>query len=209
MKRILANMTLIASLTAAGLAAAASNGIYVGGGLGYGTIYDSPQDAFVTSVTDGHGGLSGRVFGGYQFTPLIGLEFGYTKFSNTTVYYTNDANFTGNTYTGAASVVTYAIDLVAKGTIPLRNGFSLFGKLGIAGINENPGTVTLTTTADDSTATLDINHNGVFPTFGLGVGYEINKELTTDLSWMRMQHVGNSKVLSTDLVVLGLVYYFG
>ena len=87
--------------------------------------------------------------------------------------------------------------------MPLQYGFSVKGKLGAAYLNES-GAVSL-----NGPTLVKHTEGKIYPTFGAGVGYEINKSLTTDVSWVRIQKVGNNAYLkSTDLVGLGLSYHF-
>ena len=44
--------------------------------------------------------------------------------------------------------------------------------------------------------------------FGAGVSYDINKNVVADVSWMRIQAVGNTALNSTDTAMLGLSYHF-
>jgi OOP family OmpA-OmpF porin len=208
MKKYVSNLALLVSLSATTLVYAAPNSFYIGGQLGYGNIYQSPANGLVTSVSGNGGGLAGRVYGGYQFTSYIATELGYSKFSNSSMTYKLANDGFGNPASGPATVTAYAIDFIVKGIVPLHNGFSLFGKLGIAGINENAGTVTLSSPIDGTSESVNINCNSIFPTYGVGTAYQINDNLATDFSWMRIQGTGNSNIQSSDLVMLGLVYYF-
>lgn len=199
-------VTSIAGLLFATSAAAAVDGVYLGGQLGYGNIYQ-PTLSF-TSATDGNGGLAGRVYGGYQFTQYVAAELGYTKFSRTRLNFTDVTSI--NTYSSKNSVQTYALDLVAKGTLPLQNGFNVFGKLGLAFLNEYVGdTVLFSNNGPTTQENAYVSHEFVLPTFGLGAGYDFTKNLSTDVTWMRIQSVNTPNIDSTDTVTLGLSYHFG
>lgn len=53
-------------------------------------------------------------------------------------------------------------------------------------------------------------NTSVFPTFGIGVSYDFRPDISADLSYNRVQKVGNSDQLgSLDFVALGLGFYFG
>lgn len=210
MKKPILVLAMFASLLTTTGAFAAINGIYLGGQLGFGDTYQSPQNAaFNARASGGSGGLAGRIFGGYQFTQYIAAEMGYTKFSNSNVTYTDYSTFFATTYRGSVPIESYAIDLVAKGTLPLQNGFSLFGKLGVAYINEFAGNVTIYNASGTHAENFYINDDTLLPTFGLGAGYDVTQNLTTDVSWMHIQHTGTSNIQSTDLVAAGVSYHFG
>jgi OOP family OmpA-OmpF porin len=203
-------LSTVTSLVLATSAHAAVSGPYLGGDLGWGTIHQTSafKQFGIPNSDNTDNGIAGRVFGGVKFNEYIGAEMGYTKFSNQTSK-VNTLFASGN-----EKIQSYAVDLVAKGTLPLQNGFSLFGKLGVAYLNQD-----MTLTAEDAfvSETATANVNKVLPTFGAGISYEINSNLTTDISWMHIQQVGNDvefgdsgiKMQNTDFVGLGLTYNFG
>ncbi|MES2320619.1 MAG: porin family protein [Pseudomonadota bacterium] len=61
------------------------------------------------------------VFGGYQFTPHIAIEAGYRRLVD------QDETFAG--ISGSSNVDQLALSAV--GTLPVGNGFSVFGRLGV------------------------------------------------------------------------------
>lgn len=214
LKKCILPMVCVSAAAFALNANAECAGPYVGGQLGWGTIHQSGFDS-ITAVPGGLGtvsnsstdsGLAGRVFGGYQFTQNFAAEMGYTKFKNMTAkMVATDA--LNNSATFKSTVKTDAIDLVGKFILPLQNGFQIYAKAGAAYLheqasNEIPTTV-VTTKAPKS-------QHKVLPTFGVGAGYELAKNLVADVSWNRIQKVGNSSNLnSTDFVGVGLTYNFG
>lgn len=204
---ITAIVTSIASLLVAATASAI-NGPYIGGALGYGNIYQSQVLANEDGVTGGKGGLAGRIFGGYEFTQFLAAEMGYTKFSNNSVTaYVNTPAF--GKLTGPQTIKSYAVDLVAKATLPLQDGFNLFGKLGAAYLNEQTTSNTVVSNSAGDVLGLGKNtYDRILPTFGLGLGYDLSKNVSTDVSWMRIQKTSSSTMQSTDTVMLGLSYHF-
>ncbi|SRR5579883_96101 len=207
----------VATLAATGLAAAhaAVNGAYVGGILGYGNVHEgNTSSTDVTEIEPGltgtsnfssnDRGIAGQIFGGYQFTQNFAAELGVTKFSNATQKVTGSvAGVALPTIKG--TVKTSAVDLVAKGMLPLQNGFGLYGKLGVA---------YLMASADvkaEGLGSASASQHNLYPTFGVGASYDINQNLVADVSWNRIQKVGssNSNLPSTDLFGAGLSYHFG
>lgn len=213
---------IILAMLASINAHAALKGSYVGGQLGFGKTHQdllttSSSPDFITSGSSGKNtGIAGRMYGGFLFNRYFGLEGGYTKFSETkTRSYTTQLNtMTGGILTTQASgkVKTFAVDVVGKGIIPFNNGFNLYGKMGVAYLRgvgntyysmQEPGFI-------DSSIRVNNGATRIFPTYGVGAGYELTHHVSTDVSWNRIQKVGNSPELkSTDLVSVGFSYNFG
>jgi OOP family OmpA-OmpF porin len=205
--------------------AAISGQPYIGGELGVGNVHqggfsqaDLTAAAPGTIVASGNSardtGLAGRIFGGYQFNQNFAAEMGYTKFSTANAKsYATTVSTTGSTNL-KSSIRTDALDLVGKGILPLEYGFNVYGKLGLAYLRtQGSSTTTTTTTGFGSTTTSSTTSNNahhIYPTFGAGVGYDITKNITTDVSWNHIQKVGGSnKLANTDLFGVGLTYNFG
>lgn len=232
-KKKLLGLTLTSLFTFAfSNAFAAVNGVYVGGQIGWGSTHQdsisrSDMNEILNSAFKNNNfsvnrfssggsdtGWAGRLFAGYQFDTNWAGELGWSKFSNmnTNAKASGVNGNTGLPYTAKASgsAKTSAVDLVAKGTLPLENHFSLYAKLGAAYLMQNAsanasvftGGSKLPGRGSDST-------NKFYPTFGLGMGYDITPNSVIDLSWNRIQQVGNNDVSSTDLLSVGLNYHFG
>ncbi len=174
-------------------------GPYLGGSLGWGTIDAPTIDGIHNENTNG--GVAGRVFGGLSFTPNLALEAGYTKFMD--VNYSASSNIASFN----AKIQSYAVDMVGKVTIPLDYNFSLFGKVGGAYLNE-AASATVTNHSNGLTVSDKEAEGKILPTFGAGLGYNINKNVTADISWMRIQKVGDTSLNSTDTAMFGLSYHF-
>lgn len=190
LKKILVTSALVA-LTTVGFSSAnaAANGIYVNGQLGYAnTNYDSPTPRLNVDST----GFAWRAAGGYQFTQNWAAELGYTSFPNT------DFTVKGLNL-DLANVKQYAIDLVAKGMLPVSNGFGLFGTLGAAYLHAKADTF-----LGNAGSTSKIQ-----PTFGLGASYDITNNLPVTVSWQHIQKTGGSDLKNTDFYSVGLEYHFG
>lgn len=215
---------LVTSVAAASIAifgasaqAAISSGPYVGGQIGWGDIHLNDDDA-PRGVKIDDTGLAGRVYGGYLINQYFGIEAGYTKFSNSSAKSSSTIAIGDDVvdFNTKVNVKTYAVDLVGKAILPLPHCFNVYGKLGVAYLHEK-GTATISATDLDTGVTESIS-NGVsahsyYPTFGLGVGYEVNQNIVADVAWNRIQKVGsnssNSDLSSTDFIGVGLNYNFG
>jgi hypothetical protein len=60
---------------------------------------------------------------------------------------------------------------------------------------------------------LSAHEHNFLPTFGLGMGYELTRNVIADFSWSRIQYLESyssyKNLNSTDFVGLGLSYNFG
>ncbi len=104
----------IATVTMMG--AAHAEGGYIGAGI--------------TSTKQVAGGgdykAGAKIFGGVELDKMWGVEAGYTDFRSAT--YTSPGLLTPTTTKG------HAFYVAGKGTMPLNDQFSLFGKLGVANV---------------------------------------------------------------------------
>ena len=136
----------------------------------------------VTTIDDD--GFGGRLYGGYQFTENWAVELGWTLYADTDVT-------VGGTKTDMSQ---WAIDLVAKGIIPLSNGFSVYGKLGPAYVDSDRG------------GSLGSDEDEFTLAYGLGTSYAFSRNFEADLSWTRVH--GQSVIGDADLFALGAIYHF-
>ena len=135
-------------------------------------------------------GFAARVFAGYDMNQFLGLETGYTFLPRTT----GTAPLLGN-----YSVRNYAVDLLAKLSVPVSNVFNIYAKAGAAYFNSR--------VSIDSVGTQNQSHIG--PAFGVGAAYEVIPNLAIDLSWMRFS--GDNALThnyqpNPDMVLLGVSY---
>jgi OmpA-OmpF porin, OOP family len=227
-------VTSIATLIIASNSYAAVPGPYAGAQLGLGKVHQNGlthseinelygsalgSNNFTVKSSNNYNekntGLAGRLFAGYQFDENWAAELGWARFSNTSSNTTSTVKVNGTQMPSAANAKgtnkTDAFDLVGKGILPLQNNFSLYGKLGLAYLVERT----------DSSATVNKSGkklpgssfsdrtNSIFPTFGVGVAYDVTPNVVADVSWNRIQKIGSSNLNSTDFVGAGLSYHFG
>lgn len=179
-------------------ASAAAPGFYVGGQAGWGDTHYSKSD-LVGNLPAGNldnTGIAGRLFAGYQFDQNWAAELGFTKFSDTKI-----KNIAGTGIDG--KVKQHAFDLVGKGILPLENGFNLYGKLGVAYVSADPSA-----SYEGVTVSGDTEHK-LYPTFSAGLSYDITPNVPVDISWNRIQKIGNGDIQSSDFIALGIAYNFG
>jgi len=223
----------IAALLINTLSYAAQPGYYLGGQMGWGNVNQSGLsegdmggvmiNAFGYSNfsmnnfsgTSSETGFAWRVFGGYQIGYNWAMEIGWSILPKLPV----DAHVTGTDFvTGldyeahtTGTLKTGIFDAVGKYIYYLPCQFNIYGKLGLAYvtgwtnedlfINELGFTVT---GGGDQTL------GRVYPTFGVGLGYDFRPDISMDVSYTRVQKIGNSEQLgSSDMLLAALVLHFG
>jgi opacity protein-like surface antigen len=221
---VVAMAALLAATNAAAMARVVfAPGPYLGGYMGYGTIHQTdgipvsevnsfsdndPIFPIFISNSSSSNGWAGRLFAGYQIVPYFGVELGYTKFSNTDLSTSasgTDASFIANTASVNATIKTYAVDLIGKLSLPLGSeGVFLFGTFGGAYLNEY--TSVFGGNSDGFTPPLTAK---VLPTFGAGLTYAFNSQLTADFAWSHIQNMGNQNLRNTDIWGIGFTYRMG
>lgn len=167
MKKLLSAVAVAAAFVAV---PAAAQG-YVGLGLGSSTVngVDGTQGIAPFNVTGGNGskGLV-KVYGGYQITPVWGVEAQYSDLGNRDIVVRNAA--------GAAlatgSYKTSQFSIAGTGTLPLSSGFSLLGKLGLS-VNGNKLNVAGVTDRGNTNSLL----------IGIGAAYNITPALSARLEY--------------------------
>ena len=183
---------------AAGVAAHADDqtGWYSGAGLGRSHASDS--GSIGSTVDNGYAsqGLSSgtsverndtawRLLGGYQFNRYVGVEgsFGSLGDFSTHTNVTAPAADTAGGKWKATNVWTASV----VGTLPLYDRISAFGELGLAYAK-----VSMSTAAPLSGAALSASTHETVPMFGLGLKYDLTKQLGLRGEWQRFDKLGSS-----------------
>lgn len=197
---IASGLALCAGLLAPQAAFAQDKGFYIGLGAGQADYTDAcsqlANEGFTGSCDDTSTGK--KIFLGYQFNKNFSIEGGYVDLGKAKATET----FLGIPVLGFAKAKTW--QLVAVGTLPLANNFSLFGKAGIHNWDAETGISALGLTEK-------VSDKGTDLTFGVGAGYEITKNLGLRLEWERFRHVGEKDTTGqsdVDLISVGLRYRF-
>lgn len=110
------------------------------------TPFYAGVDVSSTKVTGFDDKLGGGAFIGYKLNQSIAIEGGYHRLADTTV--------------DGADVTLDQIDVSVLGTVPLTNGFSMYGRIGY---NRVEGEAKF-----DGIKTKDHSNNAVY---GIGLGY--------------------------------------
>ena len=124
-------------------ATAHADGPYVGGSLATPHFADN-----IDGLSIGNSGVSGKLFGGFQFSPYFALEAGLADL--------------GRISDDTGSIKAHGEYVDALGLLPLNESWSLLGSVGVAHVNID------TSNRDDNGAALKL---------GLGAEYALNRNL--------------------------------
>jgi hypothetical protein len=213
---------------------AAQPGLYLGGQIGWGNVSDTgistgnmnqaigialghsnySSSAFNTKTSES--GLAWRVLGGYQVGYNWAAEIGWAVFPRLPINATATGfdRVTGLPFiaNGFGTYKTSAFDAVAKFIYPIPCHFNLSAKLGLAYMHGWASqTVTVLENAIPTGDATDINTtNRLYPTGSVGIGYDFRPDITTDLTYTRIQQIGSStEIGSIDTVLISLEFHFG
>lgn len=196
LKKILTTTVLGVSALGTMAANAATPGFYVSGQVGYAETHMKSQLKSITGIALNNDGLSGRLALGYKITPKLAVEVGYLQLSEAELTYT-DEDGTSMTHSNRQD----AIDVAAKGTLPITNNVNVYGKVGLA---------YLTTQLDANTKlSHDISKRSFAPEIAIGMGYDITPNITVDTSLTHIQTIGNKRPGNIDFLAVGVGYNFG
>ena len=157
---------------------------YIGGSLGQSEVdFDCEGDP--CDKKDG----SWRIFGGYQFNRHFSAELGYANLGEATVDLAPGARLT---------LETTAWDLSAIGAFPV-GPVSIFGRLGLYRAEVEASILGFSADADNTGLT-----------WGLGVQYDVTKNLGIRAEWQQYNDVEDDVGAEADVRVLnlGLVWRF-
>jgi OOP family OmpA-OmpF porin len=201
------------ALFAGTVASAQGTGWYAGANVGRSAV--TIDDATITtglagqglavSTIDNHDRSTGwGLFGGYQWTPNIGLEAGYFDLGH--FGYTAHTTPSG-TLNGTIRVKGLSLDLV--GTLPLTERISAIARAGVTTIRSNDA-FTAAPAARVPYANATPSERATSFNAGLGLAYAISDALSLRAEATRYglrDAVGNKG--HADLFSLGLVWRFG
>lgn len=140
-------------------------------------------------------GFAAQVFVGYDFNKYFGLQGGYAYLPKAT----SDAY--------GFQATNYALDLLAKLSVPVTSGFSIYALAGGSYLNSNVSVNSSLYSYGDSG-----NRSHFGPAFGVGAAYEIVPNFAIGVDWMR--YSGQGKIDSSnyqpspDAVFFNLSYKF-
>jgi OmpA-OmpF porin, OOP family len=188
MKRILTSVLLLSSIALAGPAMAQYG--YAGGSVGQSRYNDECGSS--CDKTD----IGFKLFGGYMFTPNVGIEAHYVNLGKLT-FSENVPPF--GTVNGEVKASGFGASVV--GLLPIDR-FELFGKLGFTYMDTKiSGSIANLGAASDDDKAANFS-------FGLGAAYNINKQLSARLEWERFRAEYQDEKEDVDLISIGVSYRF-
>jgi OmpA-OmpF porin, OOP family len=183
----LAILGLASAMAFAGPAFAQDQGWYIGASLGQSKAKDGCDDV-VGSCDDKDSAW--RILGGYQFNKNLAVEFGYTDLGEVSG---DETGF------GAFSVESNVFELVAVGSWPFADKFSLYGKLGLYRGD-----------TDASAAGISVSESNTDLTYGIGLRWDFTKNLGARLEYQIYGDVGGGDIGESDaeVISLGVIWKF-
>lgn len=173
----------IASLAAA---SAVQAQWYAGGALGQSELKED-IGALPAGVSSDKRDTGYKFYGGYTLNTNLAFEAGYVR----------HGKFTLSNAGTALGIKGYGWFADAVGLLPLNNGFTLRGKLGL--FNGHAKTFGLGASYSDS---------GTDFRFGLGAAYALNKNVQVVADWERSRYRAWNDKTNVDLLSIGLSYGF-
>lgn len=210
-------VAIASSFMIVSVANAATSGAYAGIGLGASKINAASKSMFTntttsaTSTSTNSGGLGGKIFGGYNFNPYFGLEANFAEYARTT------SKMTAGTNSASAKYNMSALSLVAKGYLPIQQGFNVYALGGAAEVfnkvnysNNSNGAITVNNNLKAGSQT----NRKLRPIVGVGASYDVNSQVTTGLEFSRIIGNGNvntnaKAIPSANMLTLTGAYNFG
>jgi OOP family OmpA-OmpF porin len=194
-KATIASLAGAVALAASQAALAQDAGWYLGGSIGQATAQDW-CNGVGPGVSCEDSDTAWRIFGGYQVNRNFAVEAGYHDLGSATAS-------TGSVRLNADAT---ALELVGIGMLPLAERFSVYGKLGVyAGSTDwNVSVPALGLSQGGSEDTTDL-------TYGLGLRYDINRQVALRGEWQRYTNMGNKDTIGetdVDVVSIGVLWKF-
>ena len=157
---------------------------YAGGSIGQTTASDGCSGIIVPGITCNDSDTAWRIYGGYRIAPNFSVELGYQDLGKVKATgFGVDGEVTANVW-----------ELVAVGTLPLKNRFSIYGKLGgyrgDAKLRSNAG-------FSGSETNTDI-------TYGAGGQYDFSPQVALRAQYQSYQSVGGGSVGQSDFDVISV-----
>jgi len=190
-KKVITAAVLGVSALSVMTANAAAPGPYVTGQLGYADTHMGPK---TIEKSLSNNGIAGRLAVGYQLNQNLAIEAGYLQLRSKKA----------NAADADVKLSQHAIDLAAKGILPIANNLNAYGKLGVAYLT------TTTKSNNDAVTASTVNKYKWAPEAAIGVSYDITPNMSVDTSWTHIQPIGGkNRPGNIDFVAVGVGYNFG
>lgn len=200
MKRLIATAALTTLIAAPAFAQSypgvPDEGVYVGTALGQSKLkYDIAgfyRDQGYPNVSSDDTDTAFKLFVGYQFNPNFAVEASYVDFGDFTA--------SDNDGSGRAKLSVDGFTAALVGKLPIQDGFSVYGKLGLiawdADLNES-----------DNTGSQSFGEDGTDPFYGIGAEYVVNQVMMR-LEFERYDISEGGEDLNIDLISASIGYRF-
>ena len=197
-------MAAALGLSSAGIAAAADTGFYLGGAIGSSQLKSKDSEIDIGGIPYRKNGsdMGYKAFVGYNFTQNIGaeveyLDLGQQRVKFTPIDRTNDMTLKG-------------FNLSAVGRLPVGNAFELFGKLGLSYIANRSHEYGTSFLAMEGTPSADNSDHKTKVSYGLGVIYNVTKEVGIRGEWQHFDAPAGMHTVSmkSDFFSVGASYSF-
>jgi OOP family OmpA-OmpF porin len=184
----LAILGLASAVAFAGPAFAQDTGFYAGLSFGQSSA-DFDCSGLITCDDQD---TAWKILGGYRFNRNLAVEFGYTDLGEGS----------GSDGVDTATIESTAFEVVAVGSFPIANNFSVYGKAGFFR-GDTEATVTGTSSGSVSESNTDL-------TYGVGVQYDFNRNLGVRGEWQRYTNLGGENIdeFDVDVISVGLIWRF-
>lgn len=157
---------------------------YAGGSIGQTTASDGCSGIIVPGITCNDSDTAWRIFGGYRIDPNFSVELGYQDLGQ--------VRATGFGVNGDVRANVW--ELVVVGTLPLKNRFSVYGKVG-----GYRGETELRSNAGFSGSETNTDL-----TFGVGGRYDYSPQVAFRAEYETYQSVGGRSVGQSDFDVISV-----
>lgn len=196
----LAIAALVASLTAGAASTAVAQDVpnWIGVSVGNTKFSNDNNLSGISPTSTENSDNAWKIYLGIPFNKNLGLELGYAKLGD---QYINGL-FNSTTATSRATNTAYLIDLI--GNYDFNESFSLLGKLGMHRWGVNDDTYKNGASATNGADGFDF-------TYGLGMQYNVNKDVGLRMEWERinnMGHEGTTGKIDANLITIGVIYRF-
>jgi OOP family OmpA-OmpF porin len=188
--------TLAAAIAAAGLLATATPSFaqqaYLGASAGPSKIYLDCDGAITCDETD----TGFKVYGGYMFTPNIGIELAYADLGSASATALVSGRRVIATLDGSAVSATAVL------AAPLSDSFSLFARLGFASVDAKlSGSVAGLGSASDTESNASV-------AYGIGAAVHVTKNIAVRGEWERYRAKYDGEEADVDLFSVGVKFRF-
>jgi len=203
MKRLIATAALATLVASPAFAQSyqynPNEGPYVGAGLGYSKLDNDTLDWLGdvgASTDDSDTGY--KLFVGYQFNPNFAVEAGYVDFGDF------EASGADGTDSARLKLGVEGFTAALVGKLPIQNGFSVFGKLGMVAWDAD---LDLDANIGGDAYRESASEDGTDPYYGIGAEYEVERILMR-AEFERYDISDSGEDFEIDLISASIGYRF-